>query len=231
VVGVRSFGKGLVQQQHTLNDGSAVRVVVSRYFTPSGRCIQKPFEGKTSEDYEAEVARRYETGEMYDPSKVEVADSLKFKTMRSGRTVYGGGGVMPDIFVADDTTEYSQYLFKLSNSGLIRDFGTYYYDRNPQIKKQFANGFAFAANYKLQPAALEEFVEFAKAKGVAYVDADFKKSTGILTNLVKAQIGHAAFGDEATRPVLLQRDRQFQKALEVIPQAKELEKTGTFGNR
>ncbi len=228
VVGVRSFGKGLVQQQHPLSDGSAVRVVVSRYFTPSGRCIQKPFEGKSGEDYNAEILERYKSGELYDASKIQVPDSLKYKTQRSGRTVYGGGGIMPDVFVAEDTSQYSQYLFKVSNAGMIRDFGTAYYDRHPELKNQYRDGFAFAAKHQVSDAVMAEFIEFARQKGIPYVDADYTRSKPLLVNLVKSQIGHAAFGDDAARPTLLDQDTQFLKALELLPQARELEASGNF---
>lgn len=227
LVGTRSFGKGLVQQQHDLGDGSAIRVVVSRYFTPSGRCIQKPFEGKTGEEYEAEVYGRYQSGEVYDESKIAVPDSMKFKT-HSGRVVYGGGGVIPDVFVADDTSGYSKYLFAVNNAGHIRTFGYEYFDKHPELKTEFKNGLDFAQRFELTEATLQAFINFATSKGTPFVEADYRRSKAIISNLLKSQVGHAAFGDDATRPVLHQMDSQFQKALQLIPQAKQLESTGNF---
>ncbi|MCB0837636.1 MAG: S41 family peptidase, partial [Bacteroidetes bacterium] len=129
IVGVRSFGKGLVQIQEEFEDGSAIRIVISKYYTPSGRCIQKPYH-KSSEDYEKEISERFESGEIFDQSKIEVPDSLKYTTT-SGRTVYGGGGIYPDIFVADDTTGNSKYFTDLRIKDMFRQFSFDYVDNRP----------------------------------------------------------------------------------------------------
>lgn len=228
LIGTRSFGKGLVQLQHDLNDGSAVRVVISRYFTPSGRSIQKPFEGKSSEEYDAEVWRRYQTGEIYDASKMEVPDSLLFRTKRSGRAVYGGGGIMPDVFVPDDTTHFSRYLAQLFNSGLMRSFAIEYVDRNSRLKTAYKDGFAFAKEFEVTEAMLKELVAFGEKNGIGYNSQEYTQSLPLIKNLLKSQIGHAAYGNEAQRPTLHQMDPQFRRALELIPAAQELEEKGTL---
>ena len=106
MIGRRSFGKGLVQQQMDLTDGSAVRLTVARYYTPSGRSIQKPYENGKADDYELDILNRYMHGEIDNKDSVQLKDTLKYKTLK-GRTVYGGGGIMPDIFVSRDTSEYT----------------------------------------------------------------------------------------------------------------------------
>lgn len=228
VVGTRSFGKGLVQQQYPLSDESAVRIVVSRYFTPSGRCIQKPFE-KGSKDYDSEVYERYNSGEIFDETKIKVPDSLKFKT-NAGRTVYGGGGIIPDVFVPADTSADSDYLRKLIAKGVFRDFAYKYAEHHPNIKTEFGNGITYSDKFNINQSILNEFTAFATEKGVTFVEKDFKTSQKFIVSNLKALIGRALFNDDGYFPVLLNSDNAFQKALALMPDAKKLEKTGKFKN-
>ncbi len=228
LVGVRSFGKGLVQQPYMLPDGSSIRVVVSRYFTPSGRCIQKPFQGKDAEAYYREQYDRYKTGEVFDPNKVKFPDSLKYQTKRSGRTVFGGGAVMPDVFVPNDTTGYSTYLFQLINRQAFVKFGYKYADRHPELKSTYPSGMDFAARFSVSPALLQECLALGAELGVPLNAKDAEKSKAWLSNQLKAQIGHALYGDDGTWPVFHQMDSQLQSALGFVSAARELEKTGRF---
>jgi carboxyl-terminal processing protease len=229
VVGTRSFGKGLVQQQYPLSDGSAVRVVVSRYFTPSGRCIQKPFKkGKEGHlEYEQEISDRFEKGEAFDPKKINFPDSLKYKT-KAGRIVYGGGAIMPDVYVAPDTTGASKYLTDLIVKNLFRKFSFQFPNRHPEIKNQFKTGLEYSVGYKVTDALLKEFTTYAAENGVAYVEKDFKTSKVQIARNLKVLIGRYLYNDEGFYPVLNEDDPVFLRALALMPKAVELELTGSF---
>ncbi len=226
IIGSRSFGKGLVQQQYPLADGSAIRVVISRYYTPSGRCIQKPYD-KDSKNYDLEIIDRYESGELFDASKIKFPDSLKYTT-NAGRTVYGGGGIMPDIFIPADTTGNSRYLTDLIAKGLIRTFALRYAEKHPEVKSRYRDGFEFSQKFQVTKELIDELVAFAAEKGVPYVAADYKNSEKYIHNNLKALIGRAYYNDDGFYPVTLSIDNAFQKALEMMPAARRLERTGKF---
>lgn len=226
IVGTRSFGKGLVQQQYALNDGSAIRVVISRYYTPSGRCIQKPYT-KGSKDYEDEVYERYESGELFDASKVKLPDSLKFKT-KAGRTVYGGGGIMPDVFVPADTSGTSGYLSNLFSKNVFRTYAFRYAENHPNLKATYKDGFEYAKKFDVSDQMLKEFIAHATEKSAVYVEKDFNKSKKYILLNIKAMIGRAVYNDDGFYPVTLGMDETFKKALSLMPDAVKLEKTGKF---
>ncbi|MEL6846167.1 MAG: S41 family peptidase, partial [Bacteroidota bacterium] len=226
IVGVRSFGKGLVQIQEEFEDGSAMRIVISKYYTPSGRCIQKPYD-KTDAEYEDEIAERFESGEIYDESKIVIPDSLKFTTT-SGRTVYGGGGIYPDVFVAPDTTGGSAYLTDLQINDIFRKFSFHYVDARPELMKRYASPEAFLKNFKLSSGLVNQFTAFATDKGVEYSAEDYQKSRRLIDNRIKAYIGRRMYNDDGFFPVLNQVDRAIQKAYKLMPEAAELEATGSF---
>ncbi|MBX3102718.1 MAG: S41 family peptidase [Bacteroidetes bacterium] len=226
IVGRRSFGKGLVQQQYMLADGSAIRVVISRYFTPSGRCIQKPYD-KNSKDYDMEIAERYENGEIFDESKIQKVDSLKFKT-QSGRVVYGGGGILPDVFVPGDTTETSDYLTNLIMKRVFAQFGYKFKEQNPAFASQYKDGFDFARRFEVDKDLLTKFTTFGAEHEVPYVQKDYIRSEKFIRNNIKAAIGRALWGDDGYYPVVMQVDDVFQKGYGLMPEAVKLEKTGKF---
>lgn len=228
IVGVRSFGKGLVQTQKPFADGSALRLVISRYYTPSGRCIQKEF-NMSSDEYEEEILARFESGEIYDESKIDIPDSLRFTT-NSGRIVYGGGGIIPDFFVSRDTSADSDLLGKLLSNGLFRQFCYDYVDRNPDMQKTFKNSDVFLKTYKVTDKTIEEFMAFADSKGVTNNEEQFKMSEEVIKNYVKAFVGRKLFADDGFYPVLHQQDNVIQKAVELIPKATELESTGKIAS-
>lgn len=230
VVGRRSFGKGLVQQQYALSDGSAIRVVISRYFTPSGRCIQKPYVKGKAEDYEKEVYERWENGEVYDENNVKLPDSLKFKTA-SGRIVYGGGGVMPDVFVPGDTSENSEYLTNLVKERVFESFCYKYKEQHPELSSTFKDGMSYATGFKVEKAMLNDFTAFAAEHKVPYIQADYIKSERIIRNQIKAVLGRALYSDDGFWPVIHQADDVFIKALELMPDAIKLAKTGKFSKK
>lgn len=171
IIGRRSFGKGLVQQQFDLFDGSQLRLTVARYHTPSGRVIQSPYEQGKSEDYYKAFYERYAKGETFSRDSIHFPDSLKFKTLRLGRTVYGGGGIMPDIFIPADTSHYTPFFGEIVRKGLLSDFVNNYVDNNrAQLMKKYKTPDQFVASFQVTPKLFDEFLALCKSKGVEPVD-------------------------------------------------------------
>lgn len=226
IVGVRSFGKGLVQTQKDFADGSAMRLVISEYFTPSGRCIQKPFQ-MSAKEYDMEVVERFESGEIYDPSKIDLPDSLKFKT-NSGRIVYGGGAIMPDVFVARDTTQDSDYITDLIAQNIFRQFAYHYGDLHPELKAQYGSASKFTSGFQVTDALLAEFVQFAESKKVPLDPAGLALSRRDICIYLKAFVGRRLFDNDAFYPIFHESDNVLRRALELMPQAKELSQKGSF---
>ncbi len=224
IVGVRSFGKGLVQIQEQFDDGSAVRIVISKYYTPSGRCIQKPYD-KSDEEYAREIANRFESGEIFDKSKVTFPDSLKYKTT-AGRTVYGGGGIFPDVFVPNDTSQSSQYLTQLRLNDLFRRFSFEYVDARPAFADRYPSAQAFVADFEVTRALEKQFIAFAAEKEVPFEPEGFEASSQYIRNRIKAFIGRRLFNEDGFYPVAHGVDRTLQRAIELIPVARKLEATG-----
>ncbi len=214
IIGRRSFGKGLVQQQFPLNDGSAIRLTVARYYTPSGRSIQKPYKRGDALDYEKDLMNRYLNGEFDTKDSIHVADSLKYKTIK-GRTVYGGGGIMPDIFVPRDTSEYSPYLNKVVNYGYLYQFAFQYSDKYRDKLKTFKTWQKMQEYLKSQPV-LNEFIAFAKTKGVAENTKDIAISKNFIVSQLYAYISRNIWGDEGFYPILLQNDETVLRAIKEL---------------
>ena len=214
IIGRRSFGKGLVQQQIPFSDGSAVRLTVARYYTPSGRSIQKPYVKGDAKAYEEDIINRFNHGEFDSKDSVHVANTLKYRTLK-GRTVYGGGGIMPDIFVARDTSKYTPYLTKVINYGYIYQFAFQYTDKN----RTKLNGFKTwqdMDNYLTAENLLNEFTTFAAAKGVAPNAREIGISKELISNQIKAYIIRNILGDNGFYPILFKNDEAVKKALESL---------------
>lgn len=162
IVGRRSFGKGLVQQQFDLNDGSAVRLTIARYYTPAGRCIQKPYEMGAREAYLNDMVERYQHGEFYSQDSIHLADTLAFHTLK-GRTVYAGGGIMPDVFVPSDTSYVTPYYNRCINSGVVYSFAFQYSDTHREILGKYKS-YEEMASYLKQQGLLQQFVTFSSKK-------------------------------------------------------------------
>lgn len=218
IVGRRSFGKGLVQTQIPFSDGSAVRLTVARYFTPSGRSIQKPYVRGKSADYEMDLLKRFEHGEFDTKDSIQVADSLKFKTLK-GRTVYGGGGIMPDIFVPRDTLQYSPYLTKVVNYGYTYQFAFQYTDKNRAKLSKFKN-WQEMDQFLTSQNLLSEFVAFAASKGVPANQREINVSKNLLLTQIKSYIVRNMIGDSNFYPLLNREDETVKKALEAIKKEK-----------
>lgn len=213
VVGRRSYGKGLVQEPIDFSDGSSIRITIARYYTPSGRCIQKPY-GESDEDYAMDIVKRYEHGEFFSADSVRQDQSLVFKT-KGGREVYGGGGIMPDYFVAQDTTGYSTYYETVLRKSLVNKFSFKYVDRNRSRLSQF-NGSADLARYLDSEGVLEQFYQYAADNGV--------KRDYTLSAAARRQMKHALYANIIYDALDMDEYVQFfntddptmQKAIEVL---------------
>ncbi|WP_242922220.1 S41 family peptidase [Pontibacter liquoris] len=223
IVGRRSFGKGLVQMPIPLDDGSELRLTISRYYTPSGRSIQKPYHGNP-EEYEMDIMHRFENGEYFHPDSSLFADSLKYKTLR-GRAVYGGGGIMPDVFVSRDTSELSPYLSQLYNKNVLREYTlNYYRDHRKELEKMpFSK---YKQNFKVTDKMLQQVLQLAAKEGVVFNEAEFNRSKNLIQNNLKAFIARSVYGNAGFFPVLHDSDEEFQKALKQFNRAQRLAKGG-----
>ncbi|MFZ6051843.1 S41 family peptidase [Halocola ammonii] len=211
-VGRRSFGKGLVQEEIGLPDQSALRLTVARYYTPVGRSIQRPYGDGI--DYEHDFEQRYESGELVSADSINFPDSLKYTTP-AGRTVYGGGGIMPDIFVPIDTVGTSRFLTELNYSNLFREFSFRYVDANRNELKTFESASDFEANFNSKGKVYDEFMDFASAEGFTPKNDDEEISKSRIQLLTKAHIARNLFNDEAFYQILLKDDNVFEKAIEI----------------
>jgi carboxyl-terminal processing protease len=214
VAGRRSFGKGLVQEQLNLQDGSAIRLTVARYFTPTGRSIQKPYDNG-AEDYYHDYYNRIVSGELDDPESVEFDDSLKFVTP-GGRIVYGGGGIMPDIYVTIERDETLKYYNKVANQGLIYQFAFDYTDALRTNLGRFSRVDEFIDDFKISDAVFNDFVSFAENQGVKSDRINILQSKERIRHILKAFIARNIFDDEGFYPIYLQTDKTFLEAKKVL---------------
>lgn len=212
IVGRRSFGKGLVQEEKEFEDGSAVRLTIARYYTPTGRCIQKPYEDGL-EAYYGEELERFTHGELQNADSIKFADSLKYTTP-GGKIVYGGGGIMPDEFVPIDTNGRSMYLNEVTYSGLLNQFSFDYADRNRSKLKTYNSFEKFNKSFAIDESILNEFIAFAEKNKVKRKEADIKKSTPILKVQLKALIARNIWNASGYYPVIHTIDKAFIKAVE-----------------
>lgn len=221
LIGSRSFGKGLVQRPINLSDGGELRLTISRYYTPSGRCIQKPYDSNNLEDYNAELGNRFKKGEYFHADSINFVDSLKFKTLK-GRTVYGGGGIMPDIFVPRDTSGYTNYVLQLFSKNIVREYALNYYSEHKEklCKIPFPE---FKRKYKISERMLKEIIALGKNSGVKYRDTEYKMSKKILSNDLKAYLARSIYGASQFYAILNESDEVYKRALKSFPLASALE--------
>ena len=214
IVGFRSFGKGLVQQPIDFSDGSAIRLTIARYYTPSGRCIQRPYENGKDSKYEMDWLDRYEHGEFFSADSVKLDKKLRYSTSL-GRPVYGGGGIMPDVFVPRDTTGVTSYLMEVSNKGLLIQFSFQYTDRNRARLDHF-NDEAELQKYLDKQNIVEQFVQFAAQKGVKRRNLLINKSRKLLERNLYGNIIYNIQGREAYIRYINRDDATVLKALEIL---------------
>ncbi len=211
IIGRRSFGKGLVQQQIPFDDGSAIRLTVARYYTPSGRCIQKPYQLGEQEEYDNDFYERLMHGELYSADSVHLSDTTIYLT-KKGRVVRGGGGIMPDIFVGRDTTLNSPWYNRCVNLAYTYQFAYQYTDKHRAELSRYKD-WQSMEQHLLQANWLPEFVAFAESKGVARDEAQIAKSKPLLIRLVNAYIVRDMLGDEGFFPLFERDDEITRKAL------------------
>lgn len=190
VVGRRTFGKGLVQRPFDMPDGSMIRLTIAHYYTPSGRCIQKPYKKGDAKDYYKDFENRLKRGELMNADSIHFADSLKFYTLRKHRTVYGGGGIMPDYFVPLDTTTYTPYHRQLVAKGIVNETVLRYIDNNRKmLKKQYTSFDEFRRAFTVPQSLLGDIRKVAEKKSVKPKDEDERKQTvPYLSNQLKALV-------------------------------------------
>lgn len=221
VVGRRSFGKGLVQSPFDLSDGSEVRLTISRYYTPSGRSIQKPYDDM--DGYARDISRRFRRGEFFHADSIHFSDSLKYQTA-GGRTVYGGGGIMPDYFVPLDTTQNSRYLNELYNSNSIQEY-TFNYattHKDALVKKGFPS---FLVQFDVSEAMLEDLVRVGKGNKVQPDWNDLRLHKAAFRIHVKAQIARRIWDNEGFYPVYNQSNEILQQAIRLFDHIPDLNRS------
>ncbi|MBO7608935.1 MAG: S41 family peptidase [Muribaculaceae bacterium] len=219
VVGCRSFGKGLVQQQLTLPDSSAIRMTIARYYTPSGRCIQKDYKGGVN--YEKELLDRYLSGEIYSKDSMKIDKSQVFTTS-TGRTVYGGGGIVPDIFVPRDTTGITSYYIDVANAGLPQKFAFAYVDHNRKSLASMTDYKQFLRTLPSDDVLLGEFVDYATTQGVPARWFYINQSRDVILTSIKALIARDTFGNEAFYPIYNRNDVTIQTAIKALNKHKAM---------
>jgi carboxyl-terminal processing protease len=214
IVGRRSFGKGLVQQPIDFSDGSAIRLTIARYYTPSGRCIQRPYESGKDSKYEMDWLTRYEHGEFFSKDSIKLNQKLRYHT-RLGRPVYGGGGIMPDIFVPQDTTGTSSYLIEVLNRGLAMQFCFQYTDRNRNKLSKYKDENDLA-KYLRHEGIVEQLVHYAEQKGVKRRNILIHKSYKLLEKNLYSNIIYNVLGKEAYIRYANQNDPTVKRALDIL---------------
>jgi len=214
VIGRRSFGKGLVQEQHNFKDGSAVRLTVARYYTPTGRCIQRSYKDGI-ESYNNDYYNRFLNGELEHPDSIKFADSLKYKTPK-GKTVYGGGGIMPDIYIPIEKDSSLRFYNILINKGLIYRYAFDYTDRNRTMLNKFKSVDQFDENFRISDAMVADFLAYAEKKGVKREGKITPASDGHIRTMLKAYIGRNVLDNEGFYPVLNGIDPGFLKAVDIL---------------
>jgi carboxyl-terminal processing protease len=218
IIGRRSFGKGLIQHGLPLSDGSEIRLTVARYHTPTGRVIQMPYNQGDREGYYRHVIDRYTGGEQFSKDSIRFIDSLSYKTLRNKRTVYGGGGIMPDIFVPLDTTGYSMYWSRMIRTGIVTEFMNSYIDGvRLSLSQKYTSFNVFNRDYQLPDEVIEQLVAFAQDKDLPRDEAALLISLPLIRVQLKALVGRTLFDSSAYVQIINEwNDPAYNKALEVI---------------
>ena len=217
IVGRRSFGKGLVQQAIDLPDSSMIRLTVARYYTPSGRFIQKPYEKGNSTAYKQDIMERFNKGELTNADSIHFPDSLKFLTLVSNRTVYAGGGIMPDVFVPLDSTRISEYHAALRRYRLpLRLSISYVNNKRKELQKSYPDFNRFRNNFFVTDAILEELSTLAEGHGIKFDSTQFENSKELISFEIKAHIANYLFGNSEYYQFINERNDSFLKAMQVI---------------
>lgn len=217
IIGRKSFGKGLVQQQLPLEDGSVIRLTVARYHTPSGRVIQAPYEMGDAAGYYKNFYERYKRGEYFSKDSIQLPDSLKYQTLRLKRTVYGGGGIMPDIFIPADTSFYTQFYGELVRKGIITDFANDYSDKHrDELVSKYKDYNTFIEKYNVTDDLFGQFLLYAEKKGAKPKEGQLEISGNEIKRFIKSLVVRNLYGFNWFIEYLNRDDREVQRALDVI---------------
>ena len=219
IVGRRSFGKGLVQSMFRLSDGSELRLTIARYYTPSGRSIQKPYENGLSA-YNKDFHTRVEHGELFHADSIKFNDTLKYQTAK-GRTVYGGGGIMPDYFIPLDTSWDSRYYYKLRNNNVVREYALNFFQKNENKLKNMKFS-QFLDEFEIDDKMVKDLVELGDKLGVKYDEEGYNRSEVLIKTIAKASIARNVWGRESYVPVINDINVIFQEALSLFDEAETL---------
>ncbi|MGB0525390.1 MAG: S41 family peptidase [Flammeovirgaceae bacterium] len=219
IVGRRSFGKGLVQRPISLEDNSSLRLTISRYYTPSGRSIQKPY--GSDNNYGNDINARYDRGEMFHIDSAAFDEKLKYKTAHKGRTVYGGGGITPDYFVPIDTSFYTPYYRSLINKNLLREYALRYTTINRKKLSQMSLK-DFMASFNVEREASQDLINYANKSGVEFNPADFLISKDVIHQELKAFIARNIWGEAGFYPIYHEVDGTFQQCLALFSEAEKI---------
>lgn len=217
VVGRRTFGKGLVQRPFPFPDGSMIRLTTSRYYTPSGRCIQKPYEKGRGEEYQLDLLNRYKSGELWHADSIHLDRSQAFKTLRNHRTVYGGGGIMPDVFVPADTSRYSPYYRDLVAKGVITTYTLNYVDAHrDEIRRQYPAEEAFAADFEPSQEIIDGLIAAGEKAEIPFNQEQWDTSRELILAILKGLMNRDIYENgiyvRATNPL----NNDFREALSLI---------------
>ncbi|MGM9801254.1 MAG: S41 family peptidase [Candidatus Limisoma sp.] len=220
IVGRRTFGKGLVQMPIPFPDGSMVRLTIARYYTPSGRCIQKPYKLGEGDKYSHDLANRYQGGELYHADSIRLDSTHVYKTLRLGRTVYGGGGIMPDRFVPLDTMAYSKYFSRLVAKSVIENYTYNYTDAHrDRIKADYTDAADFVARFVVTDDMLQTILDNAAAAKIEFNEPEYLRCRKLVADVVKAGIGRNLFGDDTYYMVMNPSNSIFSAAYSAINSA------------
>lgn len=217
VIGRRTFGKGLVQKPIPMPDGSMIRLTVSRYYTPTGRSIQKPYVNGKSEDYQHDLIDRYNRGELMSADSIHFPDSMKYNTLATKRVVYGGGGIMPDRFIPIDTTRYTDYHRKLVASGLVNRVAMNYLDRNrAEMTKKYAKFPTYKQQFDITDDIMQELITLAAAEKIEFDEEQYNRSKPLIMLQIKALIARDLYDMAEYFQIINDENDSYQQALRII---------------
>ena len=232
IVGRRTFGKGLVQRPFKFEDGSMMRLTVARYYTPSGRCIQKPYSRGDKKAYEKELLDRANEGEYYSLDSIQFNDSLRYTTRLNHRIIYGGGGVMPDVYVPIDTSEYSTYYRDLSAKGILNQYVIKYVDKNRKsIAKQYGTLDAFDRGFAVSDEMMRDLIAMGEQDSIKFDEEKYRTSELLLKDIVKGLIARDVYGDQSAYNVIINhRNPDLKAAIEVLNDHERFDRLLREGN-
>ena len=217
IVGRRTFGKGLVQKPIPLPDGSMIRLTVSRYYTPTGRCIQKPYESGKIEEYQHDLIDRYNRGELMSADSIHFPDSMRYNTLETKRVVYGGGGIMPDVFIPVDTARYTDYHRKLVAAGLVNRIAMNYLDQNrAQMVDTYPAFERYKQEFTIDEALMSELLDMAKTEKIEYNEEEYNRSKALIKLQIKALIARDLYDMGQYFQIINDDNPSYLRALQLI---------------